>query len=79
MSLVSSISDLTARRKADGILQRDRFAIVDLDLHAGRDHQRIAVGSLTSRCCLSSPSIERTAQAPRTSTMPVLGLKPLDD
>src|SRR4029079_19407857 len=32
---------LTARRKADGILQLNRFALVDLDLNAGRYHQRI--------------------------------------
>src|SRR4029079_5627507 len=36
--------DLTARQKAGGILQRDWFAIVDLDLHARWDHQRIDGG-----------------------------------
>ena len=32
---------LAARREAERVLQLDRLAVVDLDLHAGRDHQRI--------------------------------------
>src|SRR6476660_895421 len=65
---------LTARRKADGILQLNRFALVDLDLNAGRHHQRIGRRHVDQQVFLSSPSIVRTATEIRIA--PVLGSSP---